>query len=143
MTRLLYWPFNTCTLGRLAIFLLVTLLAGALPAAAPADVSGFWVLSAPTGDGNVMKTFLDLKQSGGQVTGTAWIRTSKFAFSGSTGAVRVRVHRFPPQSCFAESSKVPPSNCTRKAARLCHRSSRIEAHGQDELQNRLPRPASQ
>ncbi len=79
MTRLLYWPFNTCTLGRLAIFLLVTLLAGALPAAAPADVSGFWVLSAPTGDGNVMKTFLDLKQSGGQVTGTAWIRTSKFA----------------------------------------------------------------
>ena len=71
-------PFNPCNLGTVAILLFAAVLTGSLSAAAPSDVSGFWVVSVPSGDGNVMKTFLDLKQSGGQVTGTAWIRTSKF-----------------------------------------------------------------
>ena len=78
MARLLGRPFSSYTLGRLVTLLFAALLAGALPAAAPLDVSGFWVLSVPTGDGNVMKTFLDLKQSAEQVSGTLWIRGSKF-----------------------------------------------------------------
>lgn len=57
------------------------LLVGALPLAAQTDLTGFWVLNVPTGDGNTMKTFFDLKQSGEQVTGTAWIRSRKSAIS--------------------------------------------------------------
>src|SRR5579862_4137461 len=78
MTRSLGRPIDPHGLGKLAMLLFAALLAGAMPAAAPSDVSGFWVLSAPTGDGNLMKTFLDLNQSGDQVSGTAWIRSSKF-----------------------------------------------------------------
>jgi alpha-galactosidase len=67
--------------GRLAILLLSALLLGALPAAAQTDVTGFWVLSVPTGDGNFMKTYFDLKQAGDQLTGTAWIRGRKLMVS--------------------------------------------------------------
>ena len=70
--------------GRLLLrtFLVLSmLLLGALPVAAQTDVTGFWVLSVPTGDGNFMKTFFDLKQSGEQVTGTAWIRYGKSTIS--------------------------------------------------------------
>jgi alpha-galactosidase len=58
--------------GRLlfrALLILSLLLLGALPAAAQTDVTGFWVLRLPTGDGNYRETFLDLKQSGEKVTG--------------------------------------------------------------------------
>jgi alpha-galactosidase len=41
----------------------------AIPALAQTDLSGFWVLRIPTGDGNYRETFLDLKQSGESVTG--------------------------------------------------------------------------
>ena len=64
-----------------ALLILWVVLLGALPVAAQTDVSGFWVLNLPTGDGNVMKTFFDLKQSGGQMTGTAWIEDRKLAIS--------------------------------------------------------------
>ena len=37
--------------------------------AAQTDLTGFWVLRVPTGDGNFRETFLDLKQSGENVTG--------------------------------------------------------------------------
>ncbi|MGC9997822.1 MAG: glycoside hydrolase family 27 protein [Terriglobia bacterium] len=40
-----------------------------LPLLAQTDLSGFWVLRIPTGDGNYRETFLDLKQSGENVTG--------------------------------------------------------------------------
>jgi len=40
-----------------------------LPLIAQTDLSGFWVLRIPTGDGNYRETFLDLKQSGENVTG--------------------------------------------------------------------------
>ena len=40
-----------------------------LPLTAQTDLSGFWVLRIPTGDGNYRETFLDLKQSGENVTG--------------------------------------------------------------------------
>jgi alpha-galactosidase len=66
---------------RMAILLCTALLACALPAVAQTDVTGFWVLNVPTGDGNLMKTFFDLKQVGDQVTGTAWIRGRKAAVS--------------------------------------------------------------
>jgi len=45
------------------------LLFGPLPLAAQIDLTGFWVLRVPTGDGNYRETYLDLKQSGESVTG--------------------------------------------------------------------------
>lgn len=39
------------------------------PVLAQTDLTGFWVLRIPTGDGNYRETFLDLKQSGENVTG--------------------------------------------------------------------------
>ena len=50
----------------LAFFLL---LFRPLPLVAQVDLTGFWVLRIPTGDGNYRETFLDLKQSGENVTG--------------------------------------------------------------------------
>jgi alpha-galactosidase len=51
--------------------LLVLLLLPLLPAslAGQTDLTGFWVLRIPTGDGNFRETFLDLKQDGETVTG--------------------------------------------------------------------------
>jgi len=69
---------------RLLLQLLLTLsilLPGAIPVAAQTDVSGFWVLKVPTGDGNYMKTFFELKQSGEQITGAVWIDDEKRAIS--------------------------------------------------------------
>jgi alpha-galactosidase len=37
--------------------------------AAPTNITGWWVLRTPTGDGNSRQLFLDLKQAGEQVTG--------------------------------------------------------------------------
>ena len=45
------------------------LLLSSIPALAQTDITGFWVLRIPTGDGNYRETFLDLKQSGDSVTG--------------------------------------------------------------------------
>jgi len=63
------------------VFLLSASLLSPISVSAQTDVSGFWVLNVPTGDGNVMKTFFDLKQSGEQVTGSAWIHYRKMAIS--------------------------------------------------------------
>ncbi|MHB8655476.1 MAG: glycoside hydrolase family 27 protein [Terriglobia bacterium] len=51
--------------------LLIATLCCAAPAwvQAQADVTGFWVLRVPTGDGNFRETFFDLKQAGETVTG--------------------------------------------------------------------------
>jgi len=49
--------------------LLTLLLLMALPVAAQTDLSGFWVLRVPTGDGNFRESFFDLKQSGEKITG--------------------------------------------------------------------------
>jgi len=48
----------------LSLFLFV-----AIPSLAQADVTGFWVLRIPNGDGTYRETFLDLKQTGEKVTG--------------------------------------------------------------------------
>jgi alpha-galactosidase len=45
------------------------LLLGPRFVAAQTDLTGFWVLRVPTGDGNYRETFFDLKQSGEAVTG--------------------------------------------------------------------------
>ncbi len=65
----------------LGLLIISAFFAGALPAAAQGDVSGFWVLNVPTGDGNMMKTFFDFKQSGQEITGDAYIRNRKFAIT--------------------------------------------------------------
>ncbi len=52
------------------IFLAVALFfLGALPALAQTDLTGYWVLRVPTGDGNYRQTFFDLHQSGEKITG--------------------------------------------------------------------------
>src|SRR5579859_2673459 len=38
-------------------------------AAAQTNITGFWILKTPTGDGNFREMFLDLKQDGESVTG--------------------------------------------------------------------------
>jgi alpha-galactosidase len=63
------------------MFVALSFLFGALPAAAQTDLSGFWVLSVDRGDGTVMKTFFELKQSGEQLTGAAWIDYDKRTIS--------------------------------------------------------------
>ena len=48
------------------------LLVSAVPASAQTDLTGVWAMEFPTGDGNIIKTYLDLKQSGEQITGAVW-----------------------------------------------------------------------
>jgi alpha-galactosidase len=50
-------------------FILTFLLLNPLLLPAQSDVTGFWLLRVPTGDGNYRETFLDLKQVGETVTG--------------------------------------------------------------------------
>jgi alpha-galactosidase len=63
------------------LVILSALLVVALPVAAQTDVSGVWVLKIPAGDGNIMKSFFDLHQSGDQLTGAVVIRYRKSAIS--------------------------------------------------------------
>ena len=61
--------------GSLLLGLLIissVLLLSAAPVSAQTDLTGVWAMDFPTGDGNVIKTYLDLKQSGEQVTGAVW-----------------------------------------------------------------------
>jgi alpha-galactosidase len=52
------------------VFLFLPLLSLGPPfSSAQTDVTGFWVLRVPTGDGNYRETFFDLKQAGDKVTG--------------------------------------------------------------------------
>ena len=67
-------------LGRLltpALRVFFVLLLGVLPVAAQTDLSGVWTLNVPTGDGNNIKMFLDLKQSADQVSGAVWYDINK------------------------------------------------------------------
>ncbi len=71
MTDKNHWKtsrFVLMTLG-LAFF---ALLLSASPAAAQTDVTGVWASDLAMGDGNNLKAFLDLKQSGDQITGAFW-----------------------------------------------------------------------
>jgi alpha-galactosidase len=48
------------------------LLFAALPVAAQDNISGVWAADLSTGDGNILRAYLDLKQSGDQLTGAFW-----------------------------------------------------------------------
>jgi alpha-galactosidase len=68
--------------GRLLLRVLLissVLLLGASPVSAQTDLTGVWAMNLPTGDGNIIKTYLDLKQSGEQVTGAVWYDYGKRA----------------------------------------------------------------
>jgi alpha-galactosidase len=54
---------------RRLFFILTFLLLSPLLLHAQTDLTGFWLLRVPTGDGNYRETFLDLKQVGETVTG--------------------------------------------------------------------------
>jgi len=57
------------------------LLVGAPGLEAQTDLSGYWVLLVPTGDGNYRKTFLYLEQSGHTVTGEVMYGARKLPIS--------------------------------------------------------------
>jgi alpha-galactosidase len=45
-------------------------LQAARPAAAQTDLSGYWVLRVPNGDGTIRDTYFELKENGESITGT-------------------------------------------------------------------------
>ncbi len=49
----------------------------AIPASAQTDLTGVWAADISTGDGNVIKAYLDLHQSGDDVTGAVWYDFNK------------------------------------------------------------------
>jgi alpha-galactosidase len=49
-----------------------TLLLGAAPPAAQTDFTGVWAADVSTGDGNLIRTYFDLRQSGNEITGDVW-----------------------------------------------------------------------
>jgi alpha-galactosidase len=54
------------------LLILTLILVGAVSLSAQTDLTGYWVLSVPTGDGNVLKTYFQFQQSGEQITGSMW-----------------------------------------------------------------------
>ncbi len=63
---------------------LIILLASALQVCMAADVTGNWLATDEQIDGTVRRTYLNLKQEGSQVTGTAQLRYNYFDIKGST-----------------------------------------------------------
>jgi alpha-galactosidase len=83
-------------------FVMLLLLLGAGSAWAQADLSGFWVLEVPTGDGNYRETFFELKQEGEAVTGKVLAGSREVAITEGSfrnGALRfVVTFGVPPQT---------------------------------------------
>ncbi len=74
-----------------SVFVLILLLSSvfftsATPAAKENDLSGVWVAEVSTGDGNFIKAFLDLHQSGEKITGAVWYDLAKRPISKGTFA---------------------------------------------------------
>jgi alpha-galactosidase len=63
---------------------LLILLASALPVCMAADVTGNWLATEEQSDGTIRRTYLNLKQEGSQITGTARLRYNYFDIKGST-----------------------------------------------------------
>ena len=73
--------------GRLlfrALLAFSILLLGTLPVAAQTDLTGFWILRVPTGDGNYRESFFDLKQAGEKVTGKVLMGSREAPISDGT-----------------------------------------------------------
>src|ERR1019366_8111782 len=68
--------------------LLTVLILGfaAQPAAAQDNISGVWAADLSMGDGNILRAYLDLKQSGDQITGAFWYAISRRPISKGTVA---------------------------------------------------------
>jgi alpha-galactosidase len=61
--------------GRLlipALLISSAILIGAAPVSAETDLTGVWAADLSTGDGNILRAYLDLQQSGDQITGAFW-----------------------------------------------------------------------
>jgi len=71
------------TLQRSLLFFSFLLL-GAVFASAQTEVTGFWILRVPTGDGNYRESFFDLKQTGETVTGKALLGFADLPISEGT-----------------------------------------------------------
>jgi len=71
------------TLKRILLICSLLLLAPSF-VAAQADLTGFWVLRVPTGDGNYRETFFELKQVGETVTGKVLLGSRELPISDGT-----------------------------------------------------------
>src|SRR5271167_4519569 len=69
---------------RRLFFILTFLSLNPLLLPAQTDLTGFWVLRVPTGDGNYRETFFDLKQVGETVTGKALLGAGELPISEGT-----------------------------------------------------------
>jgi len=58
----------------LSIVYLIVFLLGAMAAHAQTNLSGYWLLKVPNGDGTFRKTYLELKQDGEAITGKLYSR---------------------------------------------------------------------
>ncbi len=60
-----------CVLLRV-LLIFSALLLGAIPLSAQTDLTGVWAVNLGMGDGNSIRAYLDLQQSGEQITGGVW-----------------------------------------------------------------------
>lgn len=65
------WNQGSARLAQCCVLIVCSLTFGARPAAAQTDLTGYWVLHVPNGDGTVRDTYFELKQDGASITGTS------------------------------------------------------------------------
>jgi alpha-galactosidase len=65
------WKQGPARLVQYCVLIVCSLALGVRPAAAQTDLTGYWVLHVPNGDGTVRDTYFELKQDGASITGTS------------------------------------------------------------------------
>jgi alpha-galactosidase len=65
------WKQGSSRLVQCCVLIVCSLALGARPAAAQTDLTGYWVLHVPNGDGTIRDTYFELKQNGTSITGTS------------------------------------------------------------------------
>src|SRR5262245_39669186 len=69
---------------RITLLVLFPCLLSPVTALAQTDLTGFWVFTVPTGDGNFRETFIDLKQNGENITGKILAGTRELPIADGT-----------------------------------------------------------
>jgi alpha-galactosidase len=85
MTAILGGFFMKCRLRKhISPFLVLLFVTYPLLLLAQTDLTGFWVLRVPTGDGNFRETFFDLKQEGEKLSGKVLAGTREIPIADGT-----------------------------------------------------------
>ncbi len=66
------WKQRSARLVQCFVFIVCSLALGAQPAAAQTDLTGYWVLHVPNGDGTIRDTYFELKQDGDRSPAHHW-----------------------------------------------------------------------